>query len=334
MKIKFHSLVIITHDFETMKDFYCNILQQTIKDDFGNCVTFENGLTIWQLKAEYPLAKKTGRCFSESGNNNLEICFETENFEMVYNALKNSGLKILHEKVEENWGQYTFRFYDPENNLIEIGESIPGFVKRFYKNGMTPEEISQHTSVSLDKILTITNHQKAVVLSDGDVSLRPFHKGDKYRMAELANNKKISINLRDGFPHPYTLTDAENFIQKAMVQQPVSTFAVKFKDAYVGNIGLHRESDVYRKSAEIGYFLGEPYWNKGIMTKAVKLIYNYGFNELELSRIHTGVFDYNIASQRVLEKCGFKKEGIFKKAVWKNDKFCNEIRYALLRKSI
>jgi RimJ/RimL family protein N-acetyltransferase len=90
-------------------------------------------------------------------------------------------------------------------------------------------------------------------------------------------------------------------------------------------------SDVYRKSAEIGYLLNEQFWNRGIMTKAVNLICEYGFVELDIVRIHTGVFEYNLASQRVLEKCGFVKEGVFRKAIFKNGILWDEIRYANLK---
>ncbi|MBN1927805.1 MAG: GNAT family N-acetyltransferase, partial [Prolixibacteraceae bacterium] len=154
-------------------------------------------------------------------------------------------------------------------------------------------------------------------LKKENVSIRPFRKSDAPRLAELANNKKIFDNLRDGFPHPYTLADAEKFIEIFQDQKPVQVFAIEYEGEYAGNIGLHVGEDVYRKSAEIGYFLGEPYWNKGIMTKAVKLIVEYGFKHLDIVRIYTGVFDYNHASQKVLEKCGFTKEAVFKKAIYK-----------------
>lgn len=163
------------------------------------------------------------------------------------------------------------------------------------------------------------------------VVLRPLKKEDAPIMAELANNKKISMNLRDGFPDPYTLKDAEKFIEQFGQHKQMHVFAVEYNGRYAGNIGLHIEGDVYRKSAEIGYFLGEPYWNKGIMTKAVKLVTDYGFKNLDIVRIHTGIFEYNRASQRVLEKCGFKKEGVFEKAIVKNNRIWNEIRYALLK---
>ncbi len=164
-----------------------------------------------------------------------------------------------------------------------------------------------------------------------EVSLRPFRMSDKERLVELANNKNISINLRDGFPHPYNIDDAERFIKNCINQNPVLNFAIELDGLYVGNIGLVMGKDVYRKSAEIGYFLGEPYWNMGIMSEAVNLMVDFGFENLDIVRIHTGVFEYNMASQRVLEKCGFYKEAVFKRAVFKNRRIWDEVRYAKLK---
>lgn len=165
-------------------------------------------------------------------------------------------------------------------------------------------------------------------LTDGIVTIRRLRHDDKYRMAELANNEKIAINLRDAFPHPYSLADAEQFITMCLGLDPAQIFAIEYKGEYVGNIGLHKQSDVYSKSAELGYFTGEPYWNKGITTRAVKLVCEYGFRELDIVRIFSGVFEYNIPSQRVLEKCGFVKEAVLKAAVCKNGKIYDEIRFA------
>ena len=167
-----------------------------------------------------------------------------------------------------------------------------------------------------------------VRLCKEDVVLREFTFNDKERIAELANNPKISINLRDGFPNPYTISDAEDFLEKYKKLKSSKIFAIEYNNVYVGNIGLHKGVDVYRKSAEIGYFLGEPFWNKGIMTKAVYLICDYGFSRLNVVRIYAGIFEYNTASMRVLEKCGFKREAVFEKAVYKNGNFYNEFRYS------
>lgn len=167
-------------------------------------------------------------------------------------------------------------------------------------------------------------------ITDGMVSLRPFCQEDAPRLAELANNEKIAVNLRDGFPHPYTPEDAEKFIEMAL-SKPDQIFAIEYQGEYVGNIGVHLKSDVYRLGAEIGYFLGEPYWGKGIMTKAVNLVCDYAFRELGIVRIDTGVFDFNPASMRVLEKCGFVREAVFRKSVIKRGKICNEVRYAKIK---
>lgn len=171
-------------------------------------------------------------------------------------------------------------------------------------------------------------------LRSGNIVLRPLRLADAKRLAQLANNEKISRNLRDGFPHPYTEEDAENFLQKFTNQNPVTFFGIDYNDEYVGNISLVPGQDVYRKSAEIGYFIGEPYWNKGIVTTAVNLITAYGFNHLDIIRIHTGVFEYNEASMHVLEKCGFVKEGVFRKSVLKKGILWDEVRYAKLKQDI
>lgn len=169
-----------------------------------------------------------------------------------------------------------------------------------------------------------------MIISNEYLKLRPLTPDDKYRLAELANNPKVAINLRDGFPNPYTLADAEKFIQTFAEQEPQQIFAIEYQGEYAGNIGLHKAGDVYRLSAEIGYFLGEPYWNKGIMTHAVTLICDYGFKNLDIIRIHAGIFEFNPASMRVLEKCGFKQEAVFEKAIFKKGKIYNEHRYVKL----
>ena len=171
---------------------------------------------------------------------------------------------------------------------------------------------------------------KHIELKSGNIKLRPLRLSDAKRIAQLANNEKISRNLRDGFPHPYTLADAENFLEKFTNQDPVTFFGIEYMDEYVGNISLVQGQDIYRKSAELGYFIGEPYWNKGIVTTAVNLITGYGFKQLGIIRIHTGVFEYNTASMRVLEKCGFTKDCVFRKSVFKQNKIWDEVRYSII----
>jgi RimJ/RimL family protein N-acetyltransferase len=165
-------------------------------------------------------------------------------------------------------------------------------------------------------------------LKSGKIELRRLQDKDASRMAEFANNEKIFRNVRDALPHPYSLEDAVTFINRCKEQDPVTTFGIAFCGEYVGNIGIEPGTDVYRKSAEIGYFIGEPYWNMGIVTTALALITEYCFHELGLIRVFTGVFEYNTASMRVLEKCGFQKDCVFKKAVIKQNHIWDEVRFS------
>lgn len=161
--------------------------------------------------------------------------------------------------------------------------------------------------------------------------LRPLEPTDQFQLAQLANNKKIFDHVRDHFPFPYEEGHAEAFIKAAREENPKQRFGIVYKGSLCGAIGLGIQQDVYRKTAEIGYWIGEPYWGKGIATKAVALITAYGFSELNLVRIYAGVFDFNIASMKVLEKNGFQKEGIFRHAVIKNGRICDEHRYYKLK---
>ncbi len=118
-----------------------------------------------------------------------------------------------------------------------------------------------------------------------------------------------------------------------MEENPKQTFAIEYSGQLCGGVGLIIQEDVYRKSAEIGYWVGEPYWGKGIASEAVTQLTEYGFNELNLLRIYAGVFDFNVGSMKVLEKNGFVKEGVFKNAVIKNGRICDEHRYCKLREN-
>jgi RimJ/RimL family protein N-acetyltransferase len=163
-----------------------------------------------------------------------------------------------------------------------------------------------------------------------NIRLRPFREEDAPVLARLLNNKKIWNNIRDFVPHPYSEQDARDFIAICRKEDPLYTFVVEYEGQLAGVVGVVPQKDVYRISAEIGYWLGEPFWGKGIMTEAVKRMVDYGFNDLNLIRIFTGVFDFNKGSHRVLEKAGFKLECIFRKALIKNGVVCDEYRYAII----
>ena len=165
-----------------------------------------------------------------------------------------------------------------------------------------------------------------------EIQLRRLNKSDNSELSKLANNKKVWDNLRDYIPYPYTKKDADFFIELTEKEKPNQTFGISTKkNELCGIIGLVIQEDVYRLTAEIGYWLGEDYWGKGIATMAIELITQYGFEELKLERIHTGVFEFNIASMKALEKNGYLKDGIFRNNVIKNNIIYDEHRYSKLK---
>ena len=162
-------------------------------------------------------------------------------------------------------------------------------------------------------------------------TIREYRKGDEPSLVQHANNYKIWRNLRDRFPHPYTMKDAVEWVQQANASAPVTNFAIEVDGGAVGGIGLLPKEDVYRLSAEIGYWLGEAYWGRGIVSEAVRAITAYGFDNLHLNRIYAEVFAWNPASMRVLEKAGYQVEGRLRKSIVKDGQILDAIIYATVR---
>ncbi len=161
--------------------------------------------------------------------------------------------------------------------------------------------------------------------------LRPWQPSDIHALAKYANNRNIWRNLRNGFPHPYTLEDARTYTERVTVESPVTSFAIASASEAAGGISIQRQGDVARRSAEIGYWLGEPFWGKGIATKATLAIVEYAFARFDLVRRHAGVFEWNPASARVLEKAGFTLESRERKSVTKDGQTIDAFVYALIR---
>lgn len=155
MNITFHSPILITDKLEELKKFYIEQLGLEIDMDFGPCVSLKCGLSLWQLSPEHKIAKKLSRQYHKDGNKNFELSFETDDFENVVMELRKYNPVLLHDVELETWGQKTIRFFDPENNLIEIGETLPGFVKRMYKEEKSVDEIVEITSIDKNMVLEI-----------------------------------------------------------------------------------------------------------------------------------------------------------------------------------
>lgn len=161
--------------------------------------------------------------------------------------------------------------------------------------------------------------------------VRAWEAGDEESLVRHANSRSIWRNLRDGFPHPYTFADAKRWIEMANPTTPITNFAIVVDGAAVGGIGLMLKEDVFRRSAEIGYWLGEQYWGLGIITEAVRAVTEYAFSTFDLCRVYAGVFEWNPASMRVLEKAGYEFEGRMKKSVTKDGETIDELIYAIVR---
>lgn len=144
------------------------------------------------------------------------------------------------------------------------------------------------------------------------IQLREISQTRPEEIQRLANNHAIAVNLRDTFPYPYTLEDAVTYLDLVVKGELGHVFGIYKDDTFVGCCSVIPQYDIYRINAEIGYWIGEPYWGKGYATEAVKLSVEYAFKELDLLRVYAYIFEYNTASMRVLEKASFEKEAIIK----------------------
>jgi [ribosomal protein S5]-alanine N-acetyltransferase len=159
-------------------------------------------------------------------------------------------------------------------------------------------------------------------------TVRPWRLDDAESIAKHANNRKVWLGLRDLFPHPYTVQDAHEFLQRTISEQPVMKFCVEIEGVAVGGIGVHPGLDVHRHTATVGYWLGEKFWGHGIMTEVVTAVTDFCFDNFPLRRIAAEVFANNPASARVLEKAGSNFEGRLKNNVVKDGQVLDSLLYA------
>ena len=164
------------------------------------------------------------------------------------------------------------------------------------------------------------------------IILRPWSKSDASQLALIANNKKIADNVRDGLPFPYSLKDARNWLKIILPENnPPKFFAIEVDKQLVGSIGIISKTDIYRKNFEIGFFLSENFWGKGIITRAIKAASSYAFSEFDIVRIYAETFSDNIGSQKALEKAGFRLEATLKRSIIKNEIIKDSCIYSILR---
>lgn len=163
--------------------------------------------------------------------------------------------------------------------------------------------------------------------------IRKWKLSDAKDLAIALSNRKVQDNLRDGLPYPYTEQDGKDYISDMLSANKDDTFAfaITADDKVVGSIGVFRQGNIHRQTAELGYYVAEEYWSRGIMTEAVKQICEYVFSKSDILRIYAEPFVYNIASCRVLEKAGFQYEGTLRSNAVKNGIVIDMKMYSLLK---
>lgn len=166
--------------------------------------------------------------------------------------------------------------------------------------------------------------------------IRKWKLSDAKDLAMALSNRKIQDNLRDGLPYPYTEQDGMDYISSMISADENETFAfaITVNDKAVGSIGVFRQENIHRQTGELGYYIAEKYWGKGIMTEAVRQICKFVFEKSDMIRIYAEPFAYNAASCRVLEKVGFQYEGTLRSNAVKNGKVIDMKMYSLLKTEI
>ncbi len=153
MELKNSSTALFVKDIEISRRFYTDTLGLVIDLDFGKNVIFKAGFAIWEIRNDHIITANIGQHkIGDDSVNRFELYFETENISQVSSALKSKNVRFLHAIHEEAWGQLTIRFFDPDNHLIEVGESMRQFAGRFYHQGLSLEEVSERTHIPLAEV--------------------------------------------------------------------------------------------------------------------------------------------------------------------------------------
>lgn len=167
-------------------------------------------------------------------------------------------------------------------------------------------------------------------------NIRKWELSDAADLAAVISNKKVQDNLRDGLPYPYTQEDGKEYISAMLSAKEDETFAfaIVADGKVIGSIGCFRQGNIHRRTAELGYYIAEEYWGRGIMTEAVMQICQYVFGRSDILRIYAEPFAYNAASCRVLEKAGFQYEGTLRSNAVKNGEVVDMRMYSLLKTEV
>ena len=152
MNIVRKATCLFSRNIEKSKTFYQNILDFSVETDLTSVVFFKEGIAIWQIQEKHLLTKIFGKDFFKTKDKTFELYFEIKNWEQFVKKLENEEVNYVHKAHQEPWGQNTIRFYDPDNNIIEVGESLEEFINRLYVNGKTKEEIAKINEITIEEV--------------------------------------------------------------------------------------------------------------------------------------------------------------------------------------
>jgi len=170
-----------------------------------------------------------------------------------------------------------------------------------------------------------------IELQSRECIVRSYRAADAAALAKHGNNRRIWENLRDRFPHPFTEGHATEYIEHLSASNDELSFAIEVDGQAVGGISLRPGTDIERIAAELGYWLGEAFWNRGITTSAIRLVTDYAFNKKRLERVFAVPFTTNVASCRALEKAGYDREGVMRRSAIKDGRIMDQYLYARVR---
>jgi ribosomal-protein-alanine N-acetyltransferase len=234
------------------------------------------------------------------------------------------------------------RHYGPDGTWARLFRRAPGYLgSELLHQGAKPlhyvtadrwegvEAWRAFRSRFADEYERLDREFEALTIHEAPLAVvRTWQDVDRASLVRHANNRKVWRNLKDRFPHPYTGADAENWLALARSDPDKTGFAIEIDGACAGGIGLVPLADVHARCAHIGYWLGEPFWSRGIMTAVVRAVTNHALSERGFLRLEAPVFAWNPASMRVLEKCGYVREGVLRKSVFKDGEVIDSVLYA------
>lgn len=176
-----------------------------------------------------------------------------------------------------------------------------------------------------------TGDDSVIELQSRECIVRSYRSADAESLARHGDNRRIWENLRDRFPHPFTQSNAAAYIERTLAEAHETSFAIEVDGEAVGGISLHPGTDIERIGAELGYWLGESLWNRGIATSAIRLVTDFAFNKKRLERVFAVPFTTNLASCRALEKAGYDREGTMRRSAIKDGRIMDQYLYARVR---